>query len=120
MAHLWIADMRASRLVQRAKPEAIEESLELLLDDRDVFSDVARCLGLREDVPDGELGLSRWLGSLELPPSSEVRSAVMGHVGLPAAAYERFQRSPCELPAEYMEQGARYWAPNLESRRCTA
>ena len=109
MAHIWIAELQASSLARTGTPESIEGILALLLDDREVFSAVARSLGLGEETPGGELELSRWLSSLERPPSAALRAEVMALVGLPASAYELFERSPCELPAAYMERGAWYW-----------
>ncbi len=84
--------------------------MELLFDDREVFSGAARRLGLSEDLPAGPFEFREWLGSLDRAPSAEVRTEVMGLVGLSAEAYGDFQRSPCLLPAEDMERGARYWA----------
>lgn len=100
----------ASRVVCEASPAATEQALELLLDDRETFSSVAQALGLGEELPPGPNELSQWLASIERAPSAAVRAEVMARVGLSPAAYADFQRSPCLLPAEDMERGARYWA----------
>jgi hypothetical protein len=110
MSHIWTAELLASKVVRSASPEATEEALELLLDDRDTFSGVAKALGLSEALAPGPLELSRWLGSLERTPSAAARAEVMGLVGLSADGYADFVRSPCQLPAEVLERGAMYWA----------